>query len=278
MSYLSESWVVSERRACGLVGIGRSSARYRTRRSGDQELRERLREMAGERRRFGYRRLHWWLRREGEVVNHKRVYRLYREEGLSVRKRGRKRVSREARLPLETPVRPNQLWCLDFMQDALWWARRFRLLTVVDVYTRESPAIEVDTSLSGVRVARVLNRVIGERGAQPDEIVMDNGPELTSRALDQWAYERGVRLHFIEPGKPQQNGYIESFNGKLRDECLNEHWFLTLAHARQTIEDWRNDYNQRRPHSALGNRTPLEFARVLEDTQIKQPEPVGLYL
>ena len=278
MSYLSESWVVSERRACGLVGIGRSSARYRTRRSGDQELRERLREMAGERRRFGYRRLHVMLRREGEVVNHKRVYRLYREEGLSVRKRGRKRVSREARLPLETPVRPNQLWCLDFMQDALWWARRFRLLTVVDVYTRESLAIEVDTSIAGVRVARVLDRVIGERGAQPDEIVMDNGPELTSRALDQWAYERGVRLHFIEPGKPQQNGYIESFNGKLRDECLNEHWFLTLAHARQTIEDWRNDYNQRRPHSALGNRTPLEFARVLEDTQIKQPEPVGLYL
>jgi putative transposase len=260
------------------VGISRSSARYRTRRSGDQELRERLRQLAGERRRFGYRRLHWWLRREGEVVNHKRVYRLYREEGLSVRKRGRKKVSREDRLPLEAPLRPNQLWCLDFMQDALWWARRFRLLTVVDVYTRESLAIEVDTSLSGARVARVLDRVIAERGATPDEIVMDNGPELTSRALDRWAYERGVRLHFIEPGKPQQNGYIESFNGKLRDECLNEHWFLSLAHARQTIEDWRCDYNQRRPHSALGNLTPLEFARVLEDTQTKQPEPAGLYL
>jgi len=212
------------------------------------------------------------------VVNHKRVYRLYREEGLSVRKRGRKRVSREGRLPLEAPLRPNQLWCLDFMQDALWWARRFRLLTVVDVYTRESLAIEVDTSLSGARVARVLDRVIAERGARPDEIVMDNGPELTSRVLDQWAYDRGVRLHFIEPGKPQQNGYIESFNGKLRDECLNEHWFLSLAHARETIEEWRIDYNQRRPHSALGNLTPLEFARVLEDTQTKQPEPAGLYL
>ena len=234
--------------------------------------------MAGERRRFGYRRLQVMLRREGEVVNHKRVYRLYREEGLSVRKRGRKRVSREGRLPLEAPLRPNQLWCLDFMQDALWWARRFRLLTVVDVYTRESLAIEVDTSLSGARVARVLDRVIAERGARPDEIVMDNGPELTSRVLDQWAYDRGVRLHFIEPGKPQQNGYIESFNGKLRDECLNEHWFLSLAHARETIEEWRIDYNQRRPHSALGNLTPLEFARVLEDTQTKQPEPAGLYL
>jgi putative transposase len=260
------------------VGISRSTARYESRRSGDQELRERLRQLAGEWRRFGYRRLHVLLGRQGEVVNHKRVYRLYREEGLTVRKRRRKRVSRAERLPLAVPTAANQLWCLDFMQDALWWARKFRLLTVVDVYTRESLAIEVDTSLSGARVARVLDRVITERGAKPDEIVLDNGPELTSKALDQWAYERGVRLHFIEPGRPQQNGYIESFNGHFRDECLNEHWFLSLAHARETIEEWRSEYNQRRPHSALGNLTPLEFARVLEDTQIKEPEPVGLYL
>jgi len=243
------------------VGISRSSVRYEAKRSGDQELRERLRELAGQRRRFGYRRLHVMLRREGEVVNHKRVYRLYREEGLSVRKRKRKsaRGGREARLPLEAPAGPNQLWCLDFVQDTLWWGRKIRLLTVEDVFTREALAIEVDTSLSGVRVARVLDRVIGEHGRRPREIVLDNGPELTSRALDQWAYERGVHLQFIDPGKPQQNGFIESFNGHFRDECLNEHWFLSLPHARRVVEDWRRDYNLNRPHSSLGNLTPEEF-------------------
>jgi putative transposase len=152
------------------------------------------------------------------------------------------------------------------------------MLTVVDTFTRESLAIEVDTSLPGARVDRVLDQVIAERGAIPTEITLDNGPELTSRALDQWAYERGVRLRFIDPGKPVQNAYIESFNGRLRDECLNEHWFLTLAHAREIIEEWRIDYNQRRPHSALGNLTPLEFCRLQEDTHIRQPEPTGLYL
>jgi len=241
------------------VGISRSGARYASRRSGDQELRERLRELAWERRRFGYRRLHVMLRREGQMVNHKRVYRLYREEGLLVRKRSRKRVSREARLPLQTPAAPNQLWCLDFVTDALWWGRKIRLLSVEDVFTREALAIEVDTSLPGTRVVQVLERVAAQAGAAPREIVMDNGPELTSRALDQWAYEHGVRLHFIDPGKPQQNGFIESFNGKLRDECLNEHWFLSLPHARRIAEEWRQDYNLNRPHSSLGNLTPEEF-------------------
>ena len=251
--------MLSERHACGLVGIARSSARYRTIRSGDEELRERLRELAGERRRFGYRRLYVMLRREGQMVNHKRVYGLYREEGLSVRRRGRKRVSREARMPALAPSGPNQCWSLDFMSDALSWGRRIRLLTVEDAYTRESLAIEVDTSLSGVRVARVLDRVIEEREGMPVEITLDNGPELTSWALDQWAYEPGVRLRFIEPGKPVQNAYIESFNGRLRDECLNEHWFLSLAHARRIAEEWTQDYNQNRPHSSLGNLTPEEF-------------------
>lgn len=272
MSYARERWGFSERRACGLVGIGRSSARYRARRSGDQELRERLREKAGERRRFGYRRLHVMLAREGWTVNHKRIYRLYREEGLTVRKRKRKRVARSERQPPQMPTGPNQLWSLDFVQDTLSWGRKFRLLTVVDVYTRESLAIEVDTSLSGVRVARVLERVTQERGARPVNVVLDNGPELTSRALDQWAYERGVGLQFIDPGKPQQNGYIESFNGRLRDECLNEHWFLSLPHARRTIEDWRLDYNLKRPHSSLGNLTPEEFRL----NHIKQAVSVGL--
>lgn len=260
VNYAREHWIYSQRRACGLVGLCRSSARYQTRRSGDEELRERLRELAGERRRFGYRRLHVMLEREGRVVNHKRIYRLYREEGLTVRKRSRKRVSRE-RLPLEAPLGPDQLWSLDFVSDTLSWGRKIRMLTVVDAYTRESLAIEVDTSLPGQRVARVLDRVIDERGAKPAEIVLDNGPELTSRALDQWAYEKGVTLRFIEPGKPVQNAFIESFNGRLRDECLNEHWFLSLADARKIIEEWRMDYNECRPHSSLGNLTPEEYRR-----------------
>ena len=257
--YLVAEWCLAERRACGLASLSRSTVRYRPRRSGDQELRERLRELAGERRRFGYRRLHVLLRREGHEVNHKRVYRLYREEGLTVRKRRRKRVSRAERVPLQAPAGPNQLWTSDFVHDALFWGRKIRMLTVEDAFTREALAIEVDTSLSGVRVARVLDRVTEERGAVPQVLVLDNGPELTSRALDQWAYKRGVRLHFIDPGKPQQNGFIESFNGKLRDECLNEHWFLSLADARRIVEDWRLDYNQNRPHSSLGNLTPEEY-------------------
>jgi putative transposase len=271
VSYTRECWEFSERRACKLVGIGRSSIRYTVKRSGDEKLRERLRELAGERRRFGYRRLHVMLVREGQMVNHKRVYRLYQEEGLSVRKRARKRVSREARIPLAAPSGPNQLWSLDFVADMLSWGRKIRMLTIVDAFSRESLAIEVDTSLPGVRVARVLDRIVGERGA-PEAISLDNGPELTSRALDQWAYERGVRLRFIDPGKPQQNGFIESFNGRLRDECLNEHWFLSLPHARRTIEDWRVDYNQNRPHSSLGNLTPDEFRR----DYIKRLVPAGV--
>ncbi len=212
------------------------------------------------------------------AVNHKRIYRIYRDEGLAVRRRGRKRVSREARLPVATPVGPNELWSLDFVSDALAWGRRIRLLCVIDAFTRESLAIEVDTSLPGQRVAQVLDRLVAERGQAPAEIVLDNGPELTSKALDQWAYERSVHLRFIEPGKPIQNAFIESFNGRLRDECLNEHWFLTLADARRIIEEWRIDYNRSRPHTSLGNLTPLEFHRLLQDTQIKQLEPVGLYL
>lgn len=193
------------------------------------------------------------------MVNHKRVYRLYGEEGLSVRKRKRKRVSRAERLPLPVPAGPNQVWCLDFVSDALFTGRKIRMLNIEDTFHRESLAIEVDTSLPGVRVVRVLDRLTEELAAIPDVIVLDNGPELTSRALDQWAYERGVRLHFIDPGKPQQNGFIESFNGRFRDERLNEHWFLSLADARRIVEAWRQDYNENRPHSSLGNLTPMEY-------------------
>ena len=258
---------VSERRACGLVQIHRASARYRKRRNDDQPLRQRLRELAAERVRFGYRRLHALLRREkdpaGEprwVVNHKRIYRLYREEQLAMRRRKRRRFRAEARIPLQRPTRANQVWTMDFTHDALSSGRKFRTLNLMDGFTREAPAIEVDTSLPGVRVVRVLERLKQERGV-PEAIQVDNGPEFISRAVDQWAFANGVRLHFIDPGKPTQNGFIESFNGKFRDECLNQNWFVDLDDARRIIEAWRVDYNTARPHSALGYRTPEEFAQ-----------------
>lgn len=249
---------MSERRACGLIELSRMVLRYVSCRD-DGPLRVRLRELAAQRRRWGYRRLRVLLLREGMVVNHKRVYRIYREEGLAVRRRKRKRAVSAARTPLLRPTRTDEVWGLDFVQDALAWGRKIRMLTVEDLYTREGLAIEVDTSLGGVRVARVLDHVIEERGRTPAAIVMDNGPELTSKALDQWAYSRGVRLHFIDPGKPIQNCFVESFNGRLRDECLNEHWFTSIYDARQTVETWRVDYNGVRPHSSLGNQTPEEF-------------------
>jgi len=258
-SYVQQHYGFSQRRACRLVGIGRSTMRYRVcSRGDDAALRRRLGELADARPRFGYRRLHALLRREGIVVNHKRIERLYRLEGLAIRRRGRKRVAvRRGRPP--GPSRPNEQWALDFLSDALASGRRIRLLTVIDTFAREALAIEVDTSLPGTRVAQVLERVAAIRGC-PATIVLDNGPELTGRVLDQWAHHRGVALRFIDPGKPIQNAYTESFNGRFRDECLNEHWFLGLRDARRIVEAWRQDYNQQRPHSALGYATPIEVA------------------
>jgi putative transposase len=267
---------VSERHACRLVGIGRSTLRYCAHQRTDESLlRLRLRELAAARPRFGYRRLHVLLQREGVIVNHKRVERLYGEEGLAVRRQKRKRVARDGRGRAAVPGRPNQQWGIDFVSDTLAWGRRIRLFTVVDVFTREALAIEVDTSLPGGRVVRVLERLVLERGA-PDEIVLDNGPELAGKALDQWAYERGVWLRFIEPGKPIQNAFVESFQGRLRDECLDRHWFLGLGDARHTVEAWRQDYNRARPHSALGYRSPEEFRLGFDEAAIRQQEWVGL--
>jgi len=250
---------LSQRRACGLIGLVRGTCRYRRRRVEDPRLRMRLRELAEARRRFGYRRLQVLLEREGWQVNHKRVYRLYVEEKLSLRrKRGRKRST--VRQPLAEPVAANQVWSVDFMTDALSAGRRFRMLNIVDDYTRECLAIEVDTSLSGARVVRVLEELKKQRGL-PQQIRSDNGPEFVSRAVDQWAYEQGLRWHTIQPGRPMENGYVESFNGRFRDECLNENWFTDLADAREKIAEWKQDYNQARPHSALGYRTPEEFAQ-----------------
>ena len=191
-------------------------------------------------------------------MNHKHVYRLYREEGLAVRPRKRKRL-KAARTPLGMPVRADEVWTMDFIQDALASGRKFRTLNLMDGYTREALRIEADTSLAGVRVVRVLAQLRETRGV-PERIQVDNGPEFISRVVDQWAFEQGVELHFIDPGKPTQNAHIESFNGKFRDECLNENWFMSLEEARMKIEAWRRDYNQVRPHSALGYQTPEEFA------------------
>jgi putative transposase len=224
---------LSQRRACGLMELYRATCRYRKRRSDDGRLRVRLRELAEERRRFGYRRLRVLLAREGWQVNHKRVYRLYVEEKLSLRrKRGRKRST--VRQPLPEPVAANQVWSVDFMTDALSSGRRFRTLNIVDDYTRECLAIEADTSLGGGRVVRVLDELKRRRGL-PLKIRSDNGPEFVSRAVDQWAYEQGLHWHTIQPGRPMENGYVESFNGRFRDECLNENWFTDLADARAII-------------------------------------------
>jgi putative transposase len=256
--------VCSERHACGQMEIVRAMVRYRRREGryaeANRRLRVRLRELAEERRRWGYRRLHVLLRREGWMVNSKRVYRIYVEEKLMVRKRKRRRrICARARVLQAAPLKKNETWTMDFLQDALAGGRKVRTLSIEDAYTRELLAIEVDTSLPALRVVRVLEKLRVERGL-PVRIVIDNGTEFTSKALDRWAYENKVTLHFITPGRPMENGYIESFHGRFREECLNEHWFLTLDDARETIEDWRTDYNQVRPHSALGYRTPVEFA------------------
>jgi putative transposase len=255
---LQEEHSLSARRACSLSGIAACSVRYKSRRADEPRLRSRLKELAAQRPRFGYRRLHVLLRREDFQVNHKRVFRLYQEEGLKLRPKKRKRIASTQRVKPEPVTAANQLWTMDFVHDTLSCGRTFRALNIMDAYTRECLAIEVDTSLTGERVARVLEE-LGQQRTLPKIIQVDNGSEFTSRKLDQWAYQNKVALHFIEPGKPTQNGHIESFNGKLRDECLNQEWFTSLKQARMIIESWRQDYNQVRPHSSLDYLSPMDF-------------------
>ena len=250
----------SQRRACGLVGLEPKTYRYASKRSGDVEIRARLRVLAGERRRFGYRRLHILLARDGVRLNHKRLFRLYREEKLGVRKRGGRKRALGTRSPMAQPEAANQRWSLDFVSDALSNGRRFRVLAVVDDFTRECLGLVADTSLSGLRVGRELDRIVERRGCHPRMIVSDNGTELTSNAILRWQEERSVLWHYIAPGKPQQNGFVESFNGRFRDECLNEHLFSSLVAARRMIEAWRVDYNTERPHTSLDGLTPAAFA------------------
>jgi putative transposase len=249
----------SQRRACALVGLAPKTYRYRTRRPDDARLRRRLRELAVERRRFGYRRLLILLRRDGFMVNHKRLFRLYRDERLAVRKRGGRKRALGTRAPMTIPQGPNQRWSLDFASDVLSDGRRFRVLVVVDDFSRECLARAADSSLSGRRVTRELDRIAERRGL-PLMIVSDNGTELTSHAILGWQAERGVAWHYIAPGRPMQNGLVESLIGRLRDECLNEHLFRSLPAARHTLQLWQIDYNTQRPHTSLDGLTPFAFA------------------
>lgn len=261
VAHLCDEHKVSQRRACDVLQVDRSSVRYKSARSDDADLRKAIRDVARERRRFGYRRIGVMLERQGIVMNHKKLRRLYREEKLQVRKRGGRKRALGTRRPMVLPSGINERWSLDFVSDAFTDGRRFRILAVIDDYSRECLTLVADTSLSGDRVARELNAIIAKRGAKPKTIVSDNGTEFTSMAILKWCQEAKIGWHYIAPGKPMQNGFVESFNGSFRDECLNETLFSSLKEARHHINLWKEDYNVARPHSSLGNLTPHEYAQ-----------------
>ncbi len=256
--FLCTAFRLPQRRACQLIGLQRSSYYYRSRKNPQTELRVRLKDLAASRVRYGYRRLHVMLQREGWQINHKRVYRLYKQEGLSLRLKTKKKRTSAPRVPLPAPNAPNECWSMDFVADRLSNGRPFRMLTLVDNFSRISPAIEVDFSLTGKRVVEVLEQLKSAHGL-PKVIKVDNGSEFISKVVDEWAHRHQVKLEFSRPGKPTDNAFIESFNGRLRQECLNQNWFTSLDDAKQIVEDWRQDYNQFRPHSSLKHRTPSEF-------------------
>lgn len=262
---LEYCFAVSERRACQAIRFGRSSHRYQSVADSQAHLRMRIREIAEVRVSYGYKRIHALLEREGWRMNHKRVYRLYREEGLVLRRRSpRRRVAVRRREEQQAALAPNESWSMDFMSDQLFDGRRIRVLTLVDNFSRESLALEVAPRFRGKDVAGILGRITRQRGT-PRTIRVDNGPEFTSKALDLWAYANKVELDFSRPGKPTDNALIESFNGRFRQECLNQEWFMSLADARQKAESWRIDYNDVRPHSSLGNLAPREYAEMCRD-------------
>ena len=267
MAFVIGSFGLSQRRASRLIGLCRNTLRYQPEPDADEALRKRMKEIAEQRKRFGCRRLHVMLKREGLVVNHKRTERIYREEKLLLRVRRRKKLASQGRVEIAKAGRANELWAMDFLHDAMYNGKKLRFLPIIDTYTKECFRIEVDTSIGGKRVCTVLSQIAAFRGL-PDRIVVDNGPEFISNALDAWAYERGVKLHFIRPGKPVDNAYMESFNGKFRDECLNLHWFMSRGHARDIAEGYRLDYNNERPHSSLGDLTPAEFIRLEEEKAV----------
>lgn len=255
-----ERFGLSQRRVCRLVNLDRTTLRYRSQKSDDGPLRQKIREIAETKRRYGCRRIYIRLRREKWVVNHKKVERIYREERLSLRLRKRRKFAACPRVELPLPDRPGKVFAMDFVHDRLAQGRRFKCLTMIDPCSKESPVIEVDFSITGERLCRILDRVFADR-PMPETLVMDNGPEFSGRALDAWAFAKGVKLHFIQPGKPTQNAFCESFNGKFRDECLSDNWFLTLQEAQVIIETWRKEYNEERTHSSIGDLTPMEFIK-----------------
>ncbi len=259
-----EQYGASERRACGLIQIGRTTHRYRSIRDPQDELRLRLKELAAARPRYGSRRLHILLQREGWKINHKRVCRLYREEGLQVRRRRRRKVAARPRVRLPTPSELNHQWSLDFVADELVSGRRFRVLTVIDVHSRECLALKAGFSLTAQIVTAELEGIIAEREV-PVALTQDNGTEFTSKHYDAWAFSAGIQLDFIRPGRPVENCYIESFNGKLRDECLSQSWFLSLSEAQEQLDAFRKDYNETRPHSSLGNLPPAVYVQLLQE-------------
>lgn len=269
-----QSFGISQRRSCRLAGWNRSSLQYQPRSKNDEPLRQRLKELAAQHPRWGCPLLHDLLRREGLVQNHKRTERLYRQEQLSLRRKHRKKLPAAARVPLPVASKPNERWSMDFVHDQLSNGRRLRVLTLVDDFTRQCLALWADHSIGGVGVVSVLEQLAKTRGL-PAAITVDNGPEFTGKTLHEWAHKHGVKLNFIAPGKPTQNAYIESFNGKFRDECLNQHWFTTLNEARLLIEAWRSLYNQVRSHSSLGRIPPNLFAQQIQN---HQPKTINLSL
>jgi len=253
----------SQRRACGLVGLHPKTYRYASKRTGDEELRATLRELASQRRRFGYRRLWLVLKRQGIRLNRKKLYRLYKEERLSVRRRGGRKRALGTRAPMAIPQDRNLRWSLDFVMDTMVSGRRFRILTVVDDFTRECLTLVADTSLTGPRVVRELDRIVELRGC-PRMIVSDNGTEFTSAAVLAFTQAAKLDWRYIAPGKPTQNAVAESFQGRMRDECLNEHLFFSMNHVRAIVAGWVDDYNTARPHSAIGYMTPAAYAATLK--------------
>jgi putative transposase len=275
--HLRDRYGVSIRRACRVIKLWKATYEYKHRRGSQAPLLQRIREIASVRVRYGYRRISVLLRREGWPVNHKRVYRLYRADGLSLRYKRPKRHKTAAHRPArEAPASVNACWSMDFMSDQLFDGRRFRVLTVVDAFTRECLAAEPDQAIKGEQVVEVLEHLRQVRGA-PNTIRVDNGPEFISKALDRWAYEHRVTLDFSRPGRPTDNAYIESFNGRLREECLNTHWFMSMPDAKRKISAWKEDYNQMRPHTALAFKTPAEFAREIGNRPISvDSKPIQL--
>jgi putative transposase len=250
----------SERKACQLVNLSRSTNRYKENRKDDQDLRERMKELAHKHKRYGSPRLHALLKKEGKVKNHKRTERIYAEEGLAIRRKKRKKRIPFLRVPLPEATMPNETWSMDFVHDSCITGTKIKVLTVVDDFTRSCPGLLTQSSIPGRGVTNFLDQRAVIQG-YPQSIRVDNGPEFTGKHFQQWAEQHGIYIDYIEPGKPMDNGFIESFNGKFRDECLNEHWFANLKHAQEIIENWRIEYNEVRPHSSLGNKTPYEFVK-----------------